>query len=125
MSTCNRTAEIASTREPNETVIRPRFTTSEDENGVTLHIALPAVPKENLKLTLLESNLKVEARRSDGTPETWKTLRDNGVARRCGLDIRLTRRFDGTKATATLESGVLTLRVPIREEAKPRQIAVN
>ena len=125
MSTYNNTAEVAPASSPNEIVIRPRFTTSEDENGVTLHIALPAVPKEDLKLTLLESNLKIEARRADAIPETWKTHRNNGTARRYGLDIRLTRRFDGTKATATLESGVLTIRVPVREEAKPRQIEVN
>ena len=104
---------------------RPAKKPAEDENGVTFHIALPAVPKEDLKLTLHESNLKIEARRADAIPATWKTHRDNGAAGRYGLDIRLTRRFDGTKATATLDSGVLTLRVPIREEAKPRQIEVN
>ncbi|MES2659226.1 MAG: Hsp20/alpha crystallin family protein [Verrucomicrobiota bacterium] len=125
MTTCHCPAEAAPAKELNETVTRPRFTTTKDENGVNLHIALPAVPKEDLKLTLHESNLKIEARRADAIQETWKTHRDNGLARRYALDIRLTRRFDGTKATATLDSGVLTLRLPVREEAKPRQIEVN
>ena len=125
MTTCNCPTETAQSTEQNEMVIRPRFNTRVDENGVTLHIALPAVLKEDLKLTLHESNLKIEARRADAIPETWKTHRGNGPVFRYGMDIRLTRRFDGTKATATLDSGVLTLRVPIREEAKPRQIEVN
>ena len=125
MTTCNCPAETAQSTEQNEPVTRPRFTTREDENGVTLHLALPAVLKEDLKLTLHESNLKIEARRADAIPETWKTHRGNGAVLRYGMDIRLARRFDGTKATATLDSGVLTLRVPIREEAKPRQIEVN
>lgn len=125
MNSCNCPTETAPASDRNEITTRPRFTTSEDENGVTLHIALPAVPKENLKLTLLESNLKVEARRAEAIPEAWRTHRDNGVADRYELDIRLTRRFDGTKASATLESGVLTLRIPVREDAKPRLIEVN
>lgn len=125
MNTCHFPTEVIPTDERNEIITRPRFTSSEDESGVTVHVALPAVSKENLKLTLHESNLKVEALRADAIPETWTTHRDNGMALRYGLDIRLTNRFDGNKSTATLESGVLTLRVPIREEAKPRQIQVN
>ncbi|MEO5915715.1 MAG: Hsp20/alpha crystallin family protein [Luteolibacter sp.] len=125
MNTCDCPTEATPAKELDEIVTRPRFNTTEDENGVTLHIALPAVSKEDLKLTLHESGLRIEARRADAIPETWKTHRDNGVARRYGLELRLTRRFDGTKATATLDSGVLTLRVPVREEAKPRQIEVN
>jgi HSP20 family protein len=125
MNSCNCPTEIAPASGRNEITTRPRFTTSEDENGVALHIALPAVPKDNLKLTLLESNLKVEARRAEAIPEAWRTHRDNGVAGRYELDIHLARRFDGTKASATLESGVLTLRVPVREDAKPRLIEVN
>ncbi len=125
MNPCNCPTETTPAREPNEVVTRPRFNTTEDESGVTLHVALPAVPKEDLKLTLHESNLRIEARRADAIPEAWKTHRDNGVANRYALDIRLTPRFDGTRATASLDAGVLTLRVPIREEAKPRQIEVN
>ncbi|MES2475343.1 MAG: Hsp20/alpha crystallin family protein [Verrucomicrobiota bacterium] len=121
--TCS--AETASARNPHELPQRPRFTTAEDENGVTLHVALPAVTKENLKLTLLESNLRIEARRDNTVPETWKTLREGSAPARYLLDVHLTSRFDGTRATASLEAGVLTLRVPIREEAKPRQIEVN
>lgn len=125
MNPCKYPSDVAPVRESAEPASRPRFHTREDAEGVTLHVALPGVAKGDLNLTLLESNLRIEARRSDAVPETWKTRRDNGGAHRYQLDVRLTPRFDGTKATASLDAGVLTLRVPVREEAKPRQIEVN
>lgn len=109
----------------NETIHRPQFRTREDENGATVQVALPGVRKEDVKLTLLESSLRIEAHRGDTVPDDWKTLRDSGPTSRYGLDLRLSRRLDGTKTTATFEAGVLTLLVPVREESKPRQIAVN
>jgi HSP20 family protein len=39
--------------------------------------------------------------------------------------IQLSNDLDMSKATANYESGVLTLRVPKMEAAKPRQITVN
>lgn len=116
---------MSNCQSPTQTATRPQYRTREDENGATLQIALPGVRKEDVKLTLHESNLRVEATRGDAVPEDWKTHRDTGSVRRYGLDIRLTSRLDGTKATAAIDAGVLTLQVPVREEAKPRQIAVN
>jgi HSP20 family protein len=125
MNNCNCPTEAAPTTERNETIHQPRFTTHEDENGVTLQIALPAVAKDDLKLTLLESNLRIDAKRSDAVPQNWKTHRSTQTPERYRLDLRLTPRHDGSQAKATLDVGVLTLRVPIREEAKPRSIQVN
>ena len=101
--------------ELDETIHRPQFRLNEDANGSSVHVALPGMRKEDLNLTLHESSLRIEAHRNG----------DTGSARRYALDFRLSSRLDGTKTTATLDSGVLTLHVPVREEAKPRQITVN
>ncbi|MES2920700.1 MAG: Hsp20/alpha crystallin family protein [Verrucomicrobiota bacterium] len=114
MNACNCPTEAAPSKEQNETIHRPQFRITEDANGTSVHVALPGVRKEDLKLTLHESSLRIEARRTD-----------TGSARRYALSLRLSSRLDGTKTAAALESGLLTLQVPIREEAKPRQIAVN
>ncbi len=114
MNACNCPTEAAPSTDRDETIHRPQFRLNEDVNGASVHIALPGVRKEDLKLTLHESSLRIEA-----------TRRDTDPARRYGLDLRLTTRLDGTKTTASLDSGVLTLQVPVREESKPRQIAVN
>jgi HSP20 family molecular chaperone IbpA len=120
------TQEIATPApaESQEAPVRPYFRSQEDEDGATLLVAIPGVKKDDLKLTLHESNLKIEADRSDVLPEGWRTHRDTAASRRYALNVHLTSRFDGTNTTASLEDGILTLRVPVREEAKPRHIAV-
>lgn len=110
---------------PTEAVTRPQYRVQKDENGATLQVALPGVRKEDVKLTLLESSLRIEATRGDAVPEDWKTHRDSGAIQRYALDLRLASRLDGTKTTAAIDAGILTLQVPLREESKPRQIAVN
>lgn len=125
MNTTLSPTDTTVSREPVENVHRPQFRIKEGEDGTVVQIALPGVRKEGLKLTLLESNLRIEADRNSEVPENWKIHRDPGAIRRYGLDIHLTSRLDGTKTTASFESGVLTLQVPVREEAKPRQIQVN
>ena len=121
MNTNSQTA----TPEADQLTQPPRFETHEDENGVKLHVALPGVRKEDLKLTLHESQLSIEATRSDHVPENWKTHRDSNASSRYGLNVRLTNRLDGRQTTASFENGVLTLQVPVSEEAKPRQIQVD
>lgn len=119
MNTCNHPTACA------ETIHRPQFRIQESDSGTQVHIALPGVRKEDLKLTLLEASLKIEAKRNQETPPDWKTHRDPGQIQRYGLTLRLSPRLDGTHTTATLEAGVLTLLVALREESKPRQIHVN
>lgn len=125
MNTCNPSTETNRSHARFETTHRPQFHLIDDENGSAVSIALPGVRKEDLNLTLLEGSLRVEATRGDVCPETWKTHRDPGSVTRYALDLRLGPRLDGTRTTASLDAGVLTLQVPIREEAKPRQIEVN
>lgn len=82
------TTENAPAEERGEIVLRPHFHSTEDANGATLRIAFPGVRKEDLKLTLRESNLSIEARRGDEVPEGWKTQSDTGRSDRYELNIR-------------------------------------
>jgi HSP20 family protein len=118
-------SETEMTVEQSKAIQRPYFHAEEDESGATLQIALPGVRKEDLKLTFQESNLRIEGQRCDRCPENWRTIRDTNPAQRYGLNIRLTARLDGSKTVASYEDGILTLKVPICEEAKPREIAVT
>jgi len=92
--------------------IRPAVSSRNDESGVRLEVALPGVRKDALKLTVHEGLLTLEASRSD-VPST-----------RYALSVKLAERLDSGRITAALEDGVLKLFVPLREEAKPREIAI-
>ena len=109
----------------NSAVQQPAFTTREDETGVHLQIALPGVLKENVKLSIKDSVLQIEAKRLTKTPENWKSHSGQPKEVSYQLQARLTPKLDGSNIQAKLDNGVLTLDVPIREEAKPREILVN
>lgn len=125
MNTCNPPSDIKSPQPPVENTHRPQFRIMDDEHGSTVSIALPGVCKEDLNLSLLEASLWVEATRRGAWLETGATHRAPAPATRYALHLRLGSRLDGTRTTASLDAGVLTLKVPVREEAKPRQIQVN
>jgi HSP20 family protein len=106
-------------------VLRPLVTHQEDETGIRVQVALPGVRKEDLRISLHEANLQIAAARREEIPEDWKTHRESGGPIRYELNARLTNRLDGTRIEAALEDGVLTLLVPLREEARPREITIS
>jgi HSP20 family protein len=126
IQTTSQPTQPRSEREDRPVVIqRPLVTSHEDELGVRLQLALPGVRKEDLRISLHESNLQITAPRRDEVPDGYKTLRNGGGPIRFELNARLTNRLDGSKIEAALEDGVLTLRIPLREEAKPREIRIS
>jgi len=114
-----------STTGPKAVVQQPVFTIREDETGAHLQVALPGVRKEDIKLTLKQSVLQLEAARANAVADDWKTHSGPAANVSYALNVRLTPKLDGANVKASLESGVLALDIPIREEAKPRQIFVN
>jgi HSP20 family protein len=106
-------------------VRQPEFTTREDEAGACLLVALPGVLKENLKITVNPSVLLIEATRSNKIGEGWKT--HSGVTKEViySLNVRLTNKLDPSNSKASLSDGVLTLDIPVREDARSREIYVN
>jgi HSP20 family protein len=125
MNTCQYPTDNALSRENPETIHRPQYRVTENDQGTQVQIALPGVKRDDLKLTLLQGSLQIEARRDQETPQDWKTHGEVRPITHYGLSLRLASRLDGTQTTAALDAGILTLQVPLREEAKPRQIHVN
>lgn len=117
--------EKTSSHETSTHFHRPQSQIAENETGSSVHIALPGVRKEDLKLNFLAGSLHIEAPRHANLPENWKTHRAPEPIERYALKLQLTSRLDGNKTTAALADGVLVLHIPTREEAKPRPIEVN
>jgi HSP20 family protein len=97
---------------PTAVSLRPALHTREDESGVHLSVALPGVRKEDLKLTVQEGVLTLEAPRANAS-----------TAYR--LSTRLSRRLAADRIEARLENGVLEALIPLSEDAQPRSIQVN
>jgi HSP20 family protein len=86
---------------------------------------LPGVDPDSIDVTVERNVLTVRAQRNRPTREGAEQIlaeRPMGVFSR---QLFLGDTLDTDKLEATYEAGVLRLRVPIAEQAKPRRIAVG
>ena len=97
-----------------------------DAHEVVLKAELPDLKREDINVTFENGVLTLRGERKF-EPEVKK---DNfqRIERRHGAFSRsftLPNTVDAGKISASYKDGVLTIRLPQREEAKPKQIAVN
>ncbi|MCA1851264.1 MAG: Hsp20/alpha crystallin family protein [Beggiatoa sp.] len=108
------------------TAVRPPVDVIEDESGITLSADLPGVTKDRLQVRVDGDTLMVEGEASldvpTSTERVYAEVPPLCVYRR---SFTLSRELDGTSVNASLQDGVLTLRIPKTEAAKPRRIDVN
>jgi HSP20 family protein len=121
--------ELSKREEPKPvpaTAVRPPVDVVEDESGITLSADLPGLAKDRLQVRVDGDTLMVEGEASldipTGTEPVYAEVPPLFVYRR---SFTLSRELDGTKVDASLKDGVLTLRIPKTEAAKPRRIDVN
>jgi HSP20 family protein len=97
-----------------------------DGKGVVLKVELPDMTREEIDVTVEHDTLTIRGERKP--PVDVKEGQYRRIERQYGTFARsftLPATFDGTRASAEYKNGVLTVRLPLREEAKPRTITVN
>jgi HSP20 family protein len=104
----------------------PALDVEETDEGFTLHIELPGVAADEVEVSLEENVLTVAGERrfyEEKDAEGFRRIeRHFGRFHRA---IRLPDRVDADGVEAAYRDGMLTVRVPKAEEAKPRRIAVR
>lgn len=97
-----------------------------EQNGVyTLRFDLPGVRPDDVDVTVEGNVLTVTAERPvEGTEDVTWLLRERpaGTHQR---EVRLGDRLDAGKVDASHDNGVLTVTIPMREEAKPHKVAIS
>jgi HSP20 family protein len=94
-------------------------------NEVTLHVDLPGVDAENIDLTVERDTLTITASRE------WERKEDDEVLAAERPHGTFTRRvllgesLDTSRLEADYDRGVLTITVPVAQQAQPRRITVN
>ena len=96
------------------------------DHELVLKAELPDMSREDIDITVENYvlTLKGDKKLSDEVKEE----QFHHVERRYGAFTRsfsLPRTVDASKVSAEYRNGVLTIRLPLREEAKPRQIKVD
>lgn len=87
---------------------------------------LPAVKKEDIEITVDNTTLTLRGEKKADATVTDECC--HRVERAYGTFSRtftLPNTVDGSKVSADYKDGVLTIKLPLREEAKPRQIPVQ
>ena len=97
----------------------------EDAGGITLCADLPGVGREDLTIGVDGRNLTIEAPLKLGEANSLTPVYAEVRANHFRRSFELSGDLDTTKIDAGLRDGVLTLRIPKLEQAKPRRIDVR
>jgi HSP20 family protein len=114
-----------------DTAFRGRWTPAvdifeTDAHDLVLKAELPGMNREDIEVTVENSTLVLKGEKkfeSEVKEENYRRIeRAYGTFHR---SFTLPNTVDASKVSAEFKHGVLTVRLPFREEAKPRQINVE
>ncbi|HBJ83966.1 MAG TPA: heat-shock protein Hsp20 [Verrucomicrobiales bacterium] len=124
-TTCSPRTSAPATSGVTESLRKPLYNVNGNAEAYEVRVEMPGVPKSGVKLDLEDNILTVRGERNTTVPEGMKALHRELSPLSYLLRLRLNTPVEEDKMTAKLEDGVLTLRLPLKEVAKPRQITIE
>jgi HSP20 family molecular chaperone IbpA len=106
-------------------VLLPPVDIFEDESGFTLIADMPGVAKEQLVVRVTGDNLLIEGAATVPVTGNMELVYGEIQSPQYRRSFTLSRELDPGKIEAKLANGVLNLRIPKAEEARPRRIDVS
>ena len=107
-------------------MFRPAVDVHENSDAYVVHVEVPGVPRENLDIAMHDGALLIRGRKesvsASGEARFRRVERAYGTFARA---LQLPRNVDPERISASLNDGVLEVRLPKREEIKPRRIAIG
>ncbi|HEX5565364.1 MAG TPA: Hsp20/alpha crystallin family protein [Streptomyces sp.] len=94
-------------------------------DNVVVHFDLPGVDPETVDLDVERNVLTVTAERAWPGPKEAERIAAERPTGRFSRQIFLGDTLDTDRIDASYEAGVLTLRIPVAEQAKPRKIQIT
>jgi HSP20 family protein len=95
-----------------------------DEDGYVISALLPGVIADDLNITIANDTLTIQGDLKNEYEEDATYVMQERPSGRFFRAINLPEPVDSAKVEASLTNGVLTLRIPKAEEAKPKMIKV-
>ena len=96
-----------------------------DKDGYGVKLEVPGIAPENVSIEAEGRTLTVSGTREVPPPTEGSVHRRERGTGRFSRSLQLPADLDLTRAEAGYKHGILTVRVPKKEEAKPRQIAIK
>jgi HSP20 family protein len=95
------------------------------EGNYVVRLEAPGVAAENLNIECQGTTLTISGKREATSPNGGSFHRRERGSGQFSRSLQLPTEVDLAKAEASYKQGMLTIRIPKREEAKPRQITVQ
>jgi HSP20 family molecular chaperone IbpA len=111
--------------EADQPAMIPPVDVTEDDAGITLTADLPGATRESLTIRVDGDTLTLEAPLELGLPKELEAVYAEVRSGRYRRSFTLSRELDSQRIEAALKDGVLTLRLPKLERARPRRIEVR
>lgn len=106
-------------------VFPPMNAFRDKEGSLVIRLEVPGVSPDSLNIESQGRTLTVSGRRENPVPAAGSFHRRERATGEFSRSLQLPDDLDLAKTDASYKHGVLVLHVPKREEAKPRQIAVQ
>ncbi len=90
-----------------------------------VHFDLPGIDPESIDLDVERHVLNVRAERRSPSPEGAEMIAAERPTGTFSRQLFLGDTLDTERIDASYEAGVLTLRIPVAEQAKPRKIQIS
>ncbi len=96
-----------------------------DRDGYVVKLEVPGVAPENVNIEAEGRTLTVSGKREDAPTEAGSFHRRERGYGQFSRSLQLPADLDASRAEANYKHGILTVRIPKKEEAKPRQISIK
>lgn len=103
----------------------PSLDVVEHDEEFAVTVDLPGVSEKDIDITVANNVLTIRGEKNQEKEENGRYYRKETWSGSFQRTISLPNTVDADKVEAGMKNGVLTVRLPKREEAKPKRISVN
>ena len=94
------------------------------DNDYVIHAVVPGLKAEDLSIEVVDNTLTIKGETKVPENDKGQYLVDEICYGKFARSLAIDADLDGSKAEAHLENGLLTLRIPKAESAKPKVVKV-
>jgi HSP20 family protein len=105
--------------------VYPAVNVFTDREGYVLRMEVPGISPDSLDIESKGRTLRVSGKREEKAPDGGSFHRRERSVGEFSRSLQLPEDVDTSRSSATYQNGILTVRIPKKEESKPRQIAVH
>ncbi len=105
--------------------VYPPVNVFSNKDGYVVKIEVPGMASEKLHIEAHGRTLAISGKREAAAPQGGSFHRHERSSGEFSRSLQLPADLDLTRAEAAYTQGMLTIRIPKKEEAKPRQITIK